>query len=189
MENVLIYLVGFAGTGKLTIARALAEATSAKVVDNQWINNPIFGLLDHDRLTPYPEGVWRQIDKVREAVLETVATLGAAHASYVFTHEGFEDDAGDRQIYEAIREIAQRRKARFLPVRLLCNEDEIAKRVVSPERALRLKSMDPEQSCNAVRNSTVLKPNHENELTLDISEKQPADVVELILEQVAHCKT
>ncbi len=188
MENVLVYLVGFAGTGKLTIARALAEATGAKVVDNQWINNPIFGLLDHDRLTPYPAAVWRQIDKVRDAVLETIATLGAARASYVFTHEGFEGDPGDRQIYEAIRQTAHRRGACFLPIRLICNEDEIVKRVVSPDRALRLKNMDPERSLRSVRNSIVLKPNHENEVMLDISEKQPPEVVSMILEQVVHCK-
>ena len=44
MDNIFLYLLGFAGTGKLTIARAFARSVGAKVVDNHWINNPIFGL-------------------------------------------------------------------------------------------------------------------------------------------------
>jgi hypothetical protein len=57
ITNLFVYLVGFAGTGKLTIGRALAGLIGAKVVDNQWINNTIFGLIDCDGVTPLPEGV------------------------------------------------------------------------------------------------------------------------------------
>ena len=37
MDNIFLYLLGFAGTGKLTIARAFARSVGAKVVDNHWI--------------------------------------------------------------------------------------------------------------------------------------------------------
>jgi hypothetical protein len=50
---------------------------NARVVDNHWINNPIFDLLDNDRVTPFPTGVWDQVAKVRHAVLDTIATLSA----------------------------------------------------------------------------------------------------------------
>ena len=48
----VVYLVGFAGTGKLTIATELALRIDARVVDNQWVNNPIFGLVQTDGVTP-----------------------------------------------------------------------------------------------------------------------------------------
>jgi MoxR-like ATPase len=32
MDNIFLYLLGFAGTGKLTIARAFARSVGAKVV-------------------------------------------------------------------------------------------------------------------------------------------------------------
>ena len=54
MDNIFLYLLGFAGTGKLTIARAFARSVGAKVVDNHWINNPIFGLIDPDGVSPLP---------------------------------------------------------------------------------------------------------------------------------------
>lgn len=85
ITNLFVYLAGFAGTGKLTIARALAGLIGAKVVDNQWINNPIFGLIDPDGVTPLPDGVWAQTAKVREAVLETIATLAKPGTNFVFT--------------------------------------------------------------------------------------------------------
>jgi shikimate kinase len=35
LKNVMVYLVGFSGTGKLTVARELASILQARVVDNQ----------------------------------------------------------------------------------------------------------------------------------------------------------
>src|SRR5262249_10410771 len=153
----------------LTVARALAGPLSAKVVDNHWVNNPIFGLLDNDRLTPYPEAVWEQIDKVRHAILETIATLSRPEASFILTHAGYDDDPDDRKIYDATAAAAARRNAVFVPVRLICAEDELVKRIVSPERAAQLKSMNAAAVIRDVRTRAVLRPDHPNTLTLDNS--------------------
>jgi hypothetical protein len=109
LKNVMVYLVGFSGTGKLTVARELALILKARVVDNQWINNPIFGLLDNDRVTPFPIGVWDQITKVRQAVLDTIATLSAPDANFILTHAGYDNDREDWEIYNAIARTAERR--------------------------------------------------------------------------------
>ena len=111
LKNVLVYLVGFSGTGKLTVARELASLLKARVVDNQWINNPIFGLIDNDRVTPFPTGVWDQIAKVRDAVLDTDATLSGPDANFILTHAGYDNDREDRKIYNAIARTAERRRA------------------------------------------------------------------------------
>ena len=67
-SNTCVLLLGFAGTGKLTIAQVLAPIIGARIVDNHWINNPIFGLVETDRQTPLPASIWDQTQKVREAV-------------------------------------------------------------------------------------------------------------------------
>jgi hypothetical protein len=184
LKNVMVYLVGFSGTGKLTVARELALPLEARVVDNHWINNPIFGLIDNDRVTSFPTGVWDQVAKVRQAVLDTVATLSAPRANFILTHAGCDDDADDWEIYNAIVRTAERRRAVFIPVRLLCEEAELVRRVVSPERAQRLKSMDPEAASREARVRNVLKVNHTNQLTLDISAISPQESARLILEHI-----
>jgi hypothetical protein len=124
MDNIFLYLLGFAGTGKLTIARAFARSVGAKVVDNHWINNPIFGLIDPDGVSPLPDAVWSQTARVREAVLETIATLAKPGTNFVFTHDGIEGERYDEDVLQGIQSTAARRGARLIPVRLVCNEDE-----------------------------------------------------------------
>ena len=40
LENTIVALIGYAGTGKYTIGRELSERTGAKLIDNHLINNP-----------------------------------------------------------------------------------------------------------------------------------------------------
>jgi hypothetical protein len=188
LGNIIVYIVGFPGTGKLAVAQALAGPLNAKVVDNHWVNNPIFGLLDNDRVTPYPEAVWEQIDMVRRAILETIATLSRPDASFILTHAGYDDGPDDRKLYLEIAAAAARRHAVFVPVRLICEEDELVKRIASPERAARLKSMNVAAAIRDVRTRAVLKPHHPNTLTLDNSRSSPADSAAMILAHVRACR-
>src|SRR5262245_20900765 len=185
MTNLFVYLVGFAGTGKLTIARAFARLVGAKVVDNHWINNPIFGLIDSDGVTPLPDEVWAQIAKVREAVLETIATLAKPETNFVLTHQGVEGDPIDQAVFESIRSAAARRGARFVAVRLLCEEDELVRRIQSPERAGLLKCVDPADAINKSRYHAVLDPKLPATLTLDVTTRTAEDSAAAIL---AHIK-
>jgi predicted kinase len=187
MTNLFIYLVGFAGTGKLTIAQALARLVDAKVVDNHWINNPIFGLIDADGVTPLPATVWDQVAKVREAVLETIATLASPTTNFILTHEGVEGDPVDRAIFESIRSTAARRGARFVPVRLLCEEDELVRRIQSPERAGLFKCIDPADAINKSRHHAVLDPLFPTTLTLDVTALGPEESAAAILAHVRGC--
>jgi hypothetical protein len=185
LTNLFVYLVGFGGTGKLTIARALACVIDAKVVDNHWINNPIFGLIDPDGVTPLPEAVWVQVGKVHDAVMETIATLGKPGTNFVFTHEGVEGNASDQAKFHSIRSVAARRGARLIPVRLLCEEAELVRRIQSPERVAMYKGIDPAHAVNRSRHHAVLRPASPDTLTLDVTRLSPEDSVEAI---IAHIK-
>jgi hypothetical protein len=87
---------------------------------------------------------------VREAVLETVATLGPLSANYVFTYAGSDEDPADRVAFEDYHTVARRRCARFIAVRLLCNEQELVRRIQSAERRER-KLTDPAEAIQNVR--------------------------------------
>ncbi len=185
MDNIFLYLLGFAGTGKLTIARAFARSVGAKVVDNHWINNPIFGLIDPDGVSPLPDAVWSQTAKVREAVLETIATLAKPGANFVFTHDGIEGERYDADVWRGIQSAAAHR-ARLIPVRLVCSEDELVRRIQSADRAAMLKCTDPADAIHKSRHHAVLDPRLPGTLTLDVTSLTPEQSVEAI---VAHIKS
>ena len=58
------------------------------------------------------------------------------------------------------------------------------RRVVSPERASRLKSMDPVAASREARTREVLRPSHDNAMTLDISAISSQESARLILEHI-----
>jgi DUF438 domain-containing protein len=185
MDNIFLYLVGFTGTGKLTIARAFARDVGAKVVDNQWINNPIFGLIDPDGMTPLPNAVWSQTAKVREAVLETIATLAKPGTNFVFTHDGIDGEPYDEDVLRGIQSTAARRGARLIPVRLVCDEHELIRRIQSPDRAPMLKCINPADAIHKSRHHAVLNPRLPATLTLDVTKLTPEQSVKAI---IAHIK-
>jgi hypothetical protein len=184
MDNIFLYLLGFAGTGKLTIARAFAHSIGAKVVDNHWINNPIFGLIDPDGVSPLPDAVWSQTAKVREAVLETIATLAKPGANFVFTHDGIEGERYDDDVLRGIQTTAARRGARLIPVRLVCNEDELVRRIQSGDRAATLKCTDPADAIRKSRHHAVLDPRLPGTSTLDVTTLTPQQSVEAIIAHI-----
>lgn len=148
LQGWIIYLVGRPGVGKLTIAKELARIAGCKVVDNHYWLNPIFGLIHQDGVTPLPAGIWPLAEQVRSAVLETIAEYSPPEWSFVFTHAAIGDpehESADRVICRDIAEIADRRGASRLAVRLTCAPEELVRRVAEPERRLRFKGCDTEE--------------------------------------------
>ena len=45
MKNAVFYLIGPPGVGKYTVGTIIAEGTAARLVDNHYSINPIFGLI------------------------------------------------------------------------------------------------------------------------------------------------
>jgi predicted kinase len=184
IHNTFVYLIGFAGAGKLTIARAVAEQVDAIVVDNHWINNPIFGLIDPDGKTKLPEEVWTQVWRVHEAVMETIATLAKPGRNFVFTHEGIEGEPYDRNKFEAIRSAAERRQARLIPVRLVCEAEELARRIQSPGRAAMFKSTNAANARTRGARETVFDPKTLETLTLDVTHRSASDSAAAIIAHI-----
>jgi hypothetical protein len=83
MDNIFLYLLGFAGTGKLTIARAFARSIGAKASTITGSNNPIFGLIDPKgcRLCRMRFGPDRRGTRGRARTMATLAKPGTN-----FTH-------------------------------------------------------------------------------------------------------
>lgn len=174
VKPVTVYLIGFAGTGKYTLAKEL-EKLQYKVVDNHLINNPIFSLLNLERLATIPEEAWEAISKIRMAVLDFIG-LDREH-NYVLTNELLEDEI-DHQIFNQVKLVAERRDSLFIPIKLVISDKEHEKRITNPQRLERFK----ETRYPVERFKTgLICVDHPNLTTLDVTDLSPQQAVEKIL--------
>jgi len=181
----LFALTGFPGTGKLTVAEALADLLSrgdetVRIVDNHWINNPIFGLIDQDGMTPLPEPVWDRVGEVAAAVIRTVEDLTPRTWHTIFT--AYLDGVTDTGWIPRLERVAAARDSTFIPIRLLCGPAENARRIIAPGRAERMKSIDPAEAYRLAEAGEPYDSGHHNGLTLDITEVRPEQAAARILE-------
>jgi deoxyadenosine/deoxycytidine kinase len=198
MQNTMIYLIGFAGVGKYTIAKAIAASLEplgvCKIVDNHYVLNPIFNLIAQDGVTPLPTQVWDNAMQVRLAVLATIEHLSPRDWNFVFTNELVEDglavdsDGSNLMLYSQILKVAQARGARFVPVRLQCDLEEHLLRVVRPERRERMKDVDPNEARDKHTNHKLFMPDHANTLTLNVTGLTPKTAAQTILDHALECR-
>jgi hypothetical protein len=184
MNNVILHLIGFAGTGKLTIAHAILARAPFLLVDNHFINNVVFRLIDTDGKSPLPPEVWENVRKVRAIVFDTMRELSKPARNFVLTNQLIEGAAKDEKVFQEVRALAMARGAAFLPVRLLIAPEELARRVVSPQRQALLKSRDPHEAWRMAREHQVYIPKEVDYFALEVTTLAPADAAERILAEV-----
>jgi hypothetical protein len=184
VKNTIIYLIGFSGVGKLTIARRLCAATGARLFDNHLVNNVIFSLIRRDGATPMPERVWELTRIIREQAAIAIEELAPPEASFVLTNCLVEGDPADRRIFERIAEMAQHRGARFVPVLLRATDAAHAERVASAERAAYFKMTDPGLAEGQRRGRELLHVEHPNRLDLDTTSLPPDEAAAAILRHI-----
>lgn len=181
MNGAFIYLIGFAGCGKLTIAKAIQARYDCILVDNHFVNNVIFSLIDPDGKTRLPDSVWENVNRVRSAVLDTIRDLSKPGRTFIFTNELLEGEERDLKLFQEIAEIARYRNAFFLPVRLTITPDELARRVISGGRAKQFKETDSQAALLKAQERKVFKPDGFSSLEIDVTTKTAEDVAESIL--------
>jgi len=170
----IVYLLGYPGVGKYTVAREIARLTGAVVVDNQVINHPILVLLRWDPTSDLPPGTLDRAAPIRDAVLSALEEIAPRDLSYVLTNV-LDDEEGCRDLYERVKQIAARRGSVFLPVVLTCDLEEQLRRVTAEERVARLKIADADKVAAYVRSTRLLVPDDPHLLELDTTHLDPAD--------------
>jgi hypothetical protein len=187
VDPSVFHLIGLPGTGKYTVARAMERLATREgqrlvVVDNHHINNPILSLVDADGKTPLPRVVWDRVAEVGEAVVRTIETLSPRSWSFVFTNYLRDDLEPDRAWFARIAALATSRESRFLPVQLVCDVNELCRRVQIPERRHRLKMIDSD-GVRALAESVQLLVPATPYLSLDITDLPPEQAARTILNQ------
>jgi len=189
LDNTIILLMGFAGTGKYTIGRTLSDHTGAKLIDNHLINNSIFTAVNADGVTPLRAEVWDKVKQIRRIVYDTIRELSPAGTSFIFTSELRQSNPADHVAFAELKKLANARGSLFVPIRLVCDVDELCRRIVSPERRERLKSIDQEQVRKRATEDMVFAPRHSNLRTIDVTARSPQSTVAAILKEISFIRS
>jgi predicted kinase len=185
-NGAFIYLFGFAGSGKLTIANEIAARWDCIVVDNHYVNNVIFGLLDIDPESSgeLPEAVWEHIVRVRHTTMDAIRRLARPGRNFVFTNELLEGVKRHKVFFLEVERVAQDRGAFLLPVRLSVDAEELKRRIVSPERGEKLKITNPAAAVARTESEEVFRPEGYDHLELDVTHLAPEESAERILAEL-----
>ena len=184
LDNTLILLIGFAGTGKYTIGRELCRRTGAKLVDNHLIANPVFTVLDGDGITPLPREVWAKLKEIRRIVYDSIRELSPPNLGFVLTMELRENNPGEHYAIDDLEKLAAARQSLFVPIRLVCDVEELCRRVADPSRRKRLKGINVEDARRKAMEDAVLKAKHANVRTIDVTAKSPSEAADAIIREV-----
>ncbi len=188
-RNTIIYLLGYAGTGKYTIAKELCRiAPEFRLVDNHLINNPLFTLIHADGITPLPPRIWENVGKIWDAVIDTMIHISPSDYSFVLTNALSDSDKDVAWFYE-VEDMARQRNAIFIPVVLKISLDEHKRRIVSPDRITRMKEIDPNNPARYAAADNLIKPVHPHLLTLDVSSISAEQSAQSILNHIKTIKT
>lgn len=180
-STTTLYLIGFAGTGKYTIAQEIAKH-GFKIVDNHLINNPIFSLLNLDGATPIPDNAWTFVRKIRHIILEFVSQ--DLRSNYIFTNELLEHE-NDWKMYNLVRETAEKRGSLFVPVKLILSLDEHKKRITNSDRKARLKTTNPAE---VHMKKKMIRIDHPHLLKMDVTHFSPLQAANKILNYIESLK-
>ncbi|OIS95115.1 hypothetical protein [Brucella cytisi] len=185
MKNTIIYLIGHYAVGKLTVARAIVDATNARLFDNHLANNVIFSLIQVDGRTSLPERVWDMIGVIRDQALLAMEELAPSDASFVLTNCLLESDPGDRATYEKVEQLAIARRSVFVPVILTASDTAHSCRMASPDRAERFKMTDAVAAARKRQTTELLRVNHPHRLDIDTTDMPPVEAARKIISYAA----
>jgi hypothetical protein len=180
---VVVQLLGYPGTGKYTVAKALVVAMeeagrTTRLLDNHASGNLILSLVPRPT-HGIPDEVMDRIHGVRDHVLATLEQLTPRDWSVVFTN--FPPNPERAKALDRHRLVAERRASAFVPVLLTCDPDEVLRRVASPERAERHKLVDPAR-LQAIMDAPVPLPPWDDIRQVDVTSRSPADAARAILD-------
>ena len=189
-QNCLILLMGLPGVGKQTVGKALARQTNFRLVDHHGYYDVFLKLFGDDGsvMETLDEQAWDQLTAMENLILATIAEVCPKKNNYVITQMMFDQDPYHQAFYEEVLTVANKRQAVFIPIRLVCEKDELARRVQSESRKQYFKTTDPKVSYQRSREKQVFYSKNPNEMTIDNTHKTPDEVVNLIIHHVRDCQ-
>ena len=185
LNKVIIYLIGYAGCGKLTIANEILKKTPGIIIDNQTIINPITRSTNITNYGDLPSFSKENVEKIREIIFDNLTVLENKSNLYVFTNELFNNVDIDQKIYNKVIAFAKKIHYQIFPVVMTCDPQEHIKRATSIKRTNRFKDTNI-KTIQARYSYKLLDCKHENSFLIDTSELLAEHTARKILDMILH---
>lgn len=163
-----IYINGYPGVGKLTIAKELQKLIpDSKIIHNHLVIELCLNAFE--RASPEYEDLRKA---VRREVLNAISTVGR-NTTYIFTgSHGTHTPIGPAIARQHLDQ-AVSQKIPFISVILACEEEENLRRVTSSTRVSKLRDIE---ALKTIRNNTLFAFQCEHEMNvLDVTNLLPAE--------------
>ncbi len=184
LKNTIILLMGIAGSGKMTISNAIKKQdNNFKLTSSDSWSDPILKLLGDDEAIWWAldEKGWNAINQARDVILNTMADVCPPDSNFVICQEMLANNPYHQDFYNKVISVVEKRNAIFLPVRLICELDELLRRVQHTDRAAYYKTRDVELIKKRFTEDQVFFSDNPNEYTLDVthltSEKSATTII------------
>jgi len=149
---MIIFLNGWPGVGKLTVARHVVAATDGRLLDAHTIYNVAFYLTEFR--TP---AFYETVRKVRDIAFDRVAEL-SPRTPVVMTNAFAADSTWAEENWKAVRALADRRGSKLFFIELVCSQAENERRVQFEDRGLLGKPRDPSLIADMRQSRSLLRP-------------------------------
>lgn len=171
---MILELAGLPGVGKFTIGRVLAEALSARLVDNHTIANPAFVSTAFGS----PE-FYETVRAVRTLVFARLRDL-PAETHIILTNAPSRSPARWQELQAASKALAADRQTALLGVHLRCGPEEGERRIRMEDRELLRKLTNPEVLNDGFERAVHLD-HCDHTLELDVTSLAPSEAADAIL--------
>lgn len=185
LTNNIILLMGIAGTGKMTIGETIVKQNPHfKLVTPDSSLSPVLNLLGDNEQVWWSlnEKGWAAVNQALDVTLYTIAEVCPKESNFVITSEMLADNPYHQNYFERVQHTAMKRGARLTPVRLICELDELLKRVQNNNRLTYFKTRDVELIKKRFSEEQVFFSRLPNELTLDVTHLTPDTSASKILQ-------
>jgi hypothetical protein len=163
--------------GKLTVGRLVAEQLGGRLLDSHTIYNVAF------RLTEFKsEEFYATVRAVRDIAFHRVAEIPAS-VPIILTNAYADTDWGNEN-WDAVIELARRRKSQLYVVVLDCSLEENLRRVQAAEREYLGKLRDPDKLAKSRNGRTLLDRDADHLLYIDNSSLDPAACAQRIVDWI-----
>lgn len=180
--------MGIAGSGKMTIGESIVKRDpSFKLVTPDSSFGSILKLLcdNADVMWSLDQKGWAAVNQALDVTLYTIAEVCSKESNFVITSEMLANNTYHQNYFERVQRAAEKRDAILTPVRIICELDELIKRVQDKNRLAYFKTRDVELIKKRFAENEVFYSHLPNELSVNVTNLTSNQSAEKILEWVS----